>query len=69
MLFVPPGSPVSSTCSKSVDRARTTISFDQPLHAALARFTLGISPAALSQAYTDWLQHLLFSPDKQLQLV
>jgi polyhydroxyalkanoate synthase len=39
------------------------------LHAATARLTGGVSPAALSQAYTDWLQHLLFSPDKQLQLV
>jgi polyhydroxyalkanoate synthase len=35
----------------------------------VARLTGGISPAALSQAYTDWLQHLLFSPDKQLELV
>jgi polyhydroxyalkanoate synthase len=35
----------------------------------VARFTGGVAPAALSQAYTDWLQHLVFSPDKQLQLV
>ena len=34
----------------------------------MARFTLGISPAALSQAYIDWLQHILFSPDKQFAL-
>ena len=31
--------------------------------------TAGISPAAVTQAYTDWLQHLLFSPDKQTLLV
>ena len=49
--------------------ARSDLSFDRPLHAAVARLTGGISPAALSQAYTDWLQHLLFSPDKQLELV
>jgi|SoiMethySBSTD1v2_1073268.scaffolds.fasta_scaffold49578_2 polyhydroxyalkanoate synthase len=44
-------------------------SLDRPLHAAVARLTGGISPAALTQAYTDWLQHLLFSPDKQIELV
>ncbi len=44
-------------------------SFDRPLHAAVARFTLGVSPASMSQAYIDWLQHFLFSPDKQRELV
>jgi len=29
----------------------------------VARFTLGISPAALSQAYIDWLQHLVNAED------
>ena len=41
---------------------------DHPLHAAMARFTGGVSPSALSQAYIDWFQHLAFSPDKQMQL-
>ena len=44
------------------------LSFDRPLHAALARLTAGLSPSALFQAYADWAQHLLFSPDKQLEL-
>jgi polyhydroxyalkanoate synthase len=44
------------------------VSFDQPLHAAVARLTAGISPAALGLAWTDWFQHLAFSPDKQLAL-
>ncbi len=44
------------------------VSFDRPLHAAVAHFTSGVSPAAMSQAYTDWLQHFLFSPDKQREL-
>jgi polyhydroxyalkanoate synthase len=43
-------------------------SFDRSLHAALARLTGGLSPAALSLAYVDWLQHLAASPDKQLAL-
>ena len=46
----------------------TQISFDRPLHAAIAHVTLGVSPSALFQAYTDWAQHLLFSPDKQIEL-
>ena len=49
-------------------RERPGLSFDRPLHAALARLTVGLSPSALFQAYTDWAQHLLFSPDKQLEL-
>src|SRR5574338_1054130 len=44
-------------------------SLDLPLHAMTARLTGGISPVALTQAYTDWLQHLLLSPDKQIELV
>jgi poly[(R)-3-hydroxyalkanoate] polymerase subunit PhaC len=53
---------------KLVDTGESQGSLDRPLHAAVARFTLGISPAALSLAYIDWLQHILFSPDKQLAL-
>ena len=44
-------------------------SLDCPLDAALTHLTGGISPAALGQADIDWLQHLLFSPDKQLELL
>src|SRR5574341_683789 len=43
-------------------------SLDRPLHAALARLTAGVSPAALGLAWADWVQHLLVSPDKQLEL-
>ncbi len=48
---------------------RPRLSFDRPLHAAIARLTAGVSPAALFQVYSDWAQHLLFSPDKQIELV
>lgn len=44
-------------------------SFDRPLHAAAARLTASTSPVALTLAYSDWAQHLLFSPDKQAELV
>ncbi|HWB49697.1 MAG TPA: alpha/beta fold hydrolase [Stellaceae bacterium] len=42
---------------------------DQPFHAAMARITGGLSPLALGQAYADWIQHLMLSPDKQVELV
>ena len=51
-----------------VTTSGSKLSFDRPLHATMARFTGGVSPSALSQAYVDWFQHLLFSPDKQMQL-
>ena len=42
---------------------------DRSLHAATARFTAGVSPAALAEAYSDWAVHLGFSPGKRLQLL
>ncbi|MEK4031832.1 poly-beta-hydroxybutyrate polymerase N-terminal domain-containing protein [Methylocystis sp. IM2] len=47
---------------------RKPFSFDRPFHAAIAQSTMGISPAALIQTYTDWALHLLLSPDKQVEL-
>src|SRR6516164_3909205 len=66
----PVGTQLHPTPEKSVspETSASKVSLDRPLHAAVARFTLGISPAALSQAYIDWLQHILFSPDKQFAL-
>ncbi|MFA9474616.1 MAG: PHA/PHB synthase family protein [Filomicrobium sp.] len=45
------------------------LGIDHALHAAMARFTLGLSPASLTAAYLDWLVHLAGSPDKQTQLM
>jgi polyhydroxyalkanoate synthase subunit PhaC len=42
---------------------------DRSLHAAAARFTVGLSPAALAHAHLDWVTHLAFAPGKRLQLV
>ena len=42
---------------------------DRSLHAALARFTGGLSPAALGSAYLDWAVHLAGAPGKRLQLL
>ena len=41
---------------------------DRTFHAALARFSGGISPIALLLAYTDWLSHLAASPQRQLEI-
>ena len=46
-----------------------TDALDRSLHAALARLTLGLSPAALGGAYLDWATHLAASPGKQSQLI
>ena len=37
-------------------------------HASLSRVTAGLSPAALTSAYLDWLVHLSMAPGKQMQL-
>jgi polyhydroxyalkanoate synthase len=58
---VPVGEPPEAVESRPKD-------FDQPFHTAIVRLSGGLSPLALSQAYTDWAQHLLLSPDKQAEL-
>jgi polyhydroxyalkanoate synthase len=42
---------------------------DRIVHAAMGRFTLGLSPASLLLAYSDWASHLLMAPGKQAELV
>jgi polyhydroxyalkanoate synthase len=41
---------------------------DRSLHYLVSRFTLGLSPMAMAQAYFDWAIHLSSSPGKQAQL-
>ncbi len=41
---------------------------DRAVHASIARFTGGVSPAALALAFADWQLHLAASPGKQLAL-
>jgi polyhydroxyalkanoate synthase len=42
---------------------------DRSVHAATARFTGGLSPAALAEAYMDWAIHLAAAPGKQVLLL
>ena len=41
---------------------------DRALHAVAAGLTGGLSPAAISLAFADWLLHLAISPGKQMTL-
>ncbi|WP_172330228.1 alpha/beta hydrolase [Mangrovicoccus sp. HB161399] len=41
---------------------------DREFHAAIGRYTGGLSPAALGTATLDWWMHLLGSPNKQTEL-
>ena len=43
--------------------------FDRSLHAAAARYTAGLSPIALSQAWWDWAAHLAASPGHRMELL
>jgi polyhydroxyalkanoate synthase len=51
------------------DTAAKADAIDRSFHAAMARFTGGLSPAALALAFADWQLHLLASPGKQATLV
>jgi polyhydroxyalkanoate synthase subunit PhaC len=65
------GKPVSQRRSRSrdgQDRLDPPTSIDRLLHASMGRFTLGLSPAALWLAYSDWAIHLFGSPGKFQQL-
>src|SRR5215467_2569407 len=42
---------------------------DRSLNAAAARFTAGLSPSALAEAWFDWLAHLTTAPGKRIQLL
>ncbi len=50
------------------DLVRSHNVYDRLFRAWLARLTLGLSPAALAQAYFDWWSHLALSPGKQTEL-
>ena len=51
------------------DADKTDFLADRFTNAALARLTLGLSPASLALAYTDWASHLMAAPGKRADLV
>ncbi len=66
---LPPNSPSDAKDRDSYATTALADITDRSLHAAVARFTAGLSPAALTLAYLDWSTHLAYSPGKQAQLV
>jgi polyhydroxyalkanoate synthase subunit PhaC len=73
-LVMKPAMPDAAACSAtgagvSGDTTRQVAeSLDRSLHYVISRFTFGISPIGLSEAYFDWLIHLCGSPGKQVVL-
>ncbi|UHC19518.1 alpha/beta fold hydrolase [Methylobacterium currus] len=63
----PPGT--SAAPGDDRDLLATSEAIDEAVHAAVARATGGLSPAALANAWSDWAVHLAFSPGKQAELV
>jgi poly[(R)-3-hydroxyalkanoate] polymerase subunit PhaC len=61
-------SPRQAAPSVAHDPAVAADAIDRSFHAALARFTGGLSPAALALAFADWQLHLLASPGKRAAL-
>ena len=53
-----------TTPSPRPETAAAADAIDRAFHAAMARFTDGLSPAALALAFADWQLHLLASPGK-----
>src|SRR5690606_4820079 len=41
---------------------------DKSLNYLTSRFTMGLSPVALTEAYFDWLLHLSAAPGKRMEL-
>ncbi len=66
-VVVPPP-PDSSLLRDSYASTAFAETVDRSLHAAIARYTTGLSPMAQMAAYLDWAAHLGFSPGKQLRL-
>ncbi len=63
------GNYMSGALSDSYTATTFQEMLDRAFHAGLARFTVGLSPAALVEAYLDWVIHLALSPGKQISLI
>jgi polyhydroxyalkanoate synthase subunit PhaC len=64
----PAPSPDTALSAPEAAALSTFDAFDRSMHAAVARWTGGLSPAALALAFTDWQLHLAASPGKRLSV-
>ncbi|HLF58877.1 MAG TPA: alpha/beta fold hydrolase [Alphaproteobacteria bacterium] len=55
--------------AQEISAPASSTTFDRLMHAAMGRATLGISPASLMQAGSDWASHLALAPGKQAELL
>ena len=70
---VRPAEPTVSGSVPADDLAASPIAglaedIDRLLHSEVAKYTAGLSPIGLSQAWLDWANHLAFSPGRQALL-
>ena len=65
--YTPPPAPPARETRDRDSYATTALAdiTDRSLHAAVARFTAGLSPAALTYAYLHWATHLADAPGKR----
>jgi polyhydroxyalkanoate synthase subunit PhaC len=64
----PPGRLQIGTEQNLETSAEFADAIDRSLHAAMARLTAGLSPAALALAWLDWASHLAAAPGKRIAL-
>ncbi len=73
LRVVPCPAPAAAGFTESVlspeEAPGPSLTLDRLLHAAIGRFTLGLSPASLLEAYSDWAFHLALAPGKQAELL
>ncbi len=67
-VMAPPQAQVVHSSDDDDMSAEFANMIDRSVHYAMSRMTLGLSPAAVLEAYFDWLVHLAASPGKQSQL-
>ena len=60
--------PISNADAERDPSTRLAEVMDRSVHYWIARWTFGLSPITLWQAYADWAMHIAVSPGKQTQL-
>jgi polyhydroxyalkanoate synthase subunit PhaC len=60
--------PLQDVMPAGSDPAAAADAIDRAFHAAVARFTGGLSPAAVALAFADWQLHLFAAPGKRATL-